>query len=66
MGVGEKYNFYIPPVRNKYNFISSLNNNNTPKQKGEGVMGWWIEQPCRTFEDIECSYLILPGHYLYF
>ena len=21
---------------------------------------------CRTIEDIECSYLILPGHYLYF
>ena len=25
-----------------------------------------VASACQTFEDIECSYLMLPGHYLYF
>ena len=70
--VKEPYNFVIPrigagsdPLSRPFGSHMTLHNviMLRPLDKLEKDPS---ETACRTIEDIECSYLILPGHYLYF
>ena len=51
-------NLFYSLKRGYYGFYDTFS------RGGEGSN--FFQGSCRTFEDIECSYLILPGHYLYF